>query len=198
MPTLTRGNPAQRTRNTVSPIGPDVKILNLLSCEERQCICIYFSRKCHSKCISHSILTFENYRQTWNIILRGFISNSAASRWRGHTITTLFLFAKSSSRRDVFTGTGQLREEKCGEGLPIIWMPWKNQRLKSLRGQLEAGIHTWKKDQSRSRRVSKWDLPRTIWSRSGDGKNNSAPRRPWPRERETVWRKEEQSRRRRD
>lgn len=196
MPTLNRGNPAQRTCNTVSPIGPDVKIPNLPSCEEHQCICIYFSRKCH---ISHSILTFENYRQTWNIIFTWFyLKFSSQSMKRTYTITTLFLFAKSSSRRHGFTGTGQLREEKCSEGLPTIWMPWKNQCLKSLRGQLEAGIHTWKKDQSRSRRVSKWDLPRRIWSRSGDGRNNSALRRPWPRELQTVWRKEEQSRRRCD
>ena len=40
----------------------------------------------------------------------------------------------------------------------------KNQALKSLRGQLETGIHTWKKpqDQSRTRGTSKWDLPRRI------------------------------------
>lgn len=86
---MTRGNPAQRTRNTVSPIGPDVKILNLPSCEERQCICIYFSRKCHSKCISHSILTFENYRQTWNIIFTWFylkFSSQSMKRTYNHNI----------------------------------------------------------------------------------------------------------------
>ena len=78
-PTLIRGNPALRTRNTVSlgfvkfcPVGPNVKILQLPSCGERQWMCIYFFRKCHGKCISHSILTFRNYRQTSNIIFTWF------------------------------------------------------------------------------------------------------------------------------
>ena len=105
------------------------------------------------------------------LFLRVFFRlNLAASRWSGHTITTLFLLAKYSTRRHGFTGMVQRRKERFGQRLPTIWMPWKNQALKSHRGQLETGIHTWKKpqDQSRTRGASKWDLPRRVWSWSGD------------------------------
>ena len=128
------------------------------------------------------------------LFLRGFILNSAASRWRGH-IQSQHYFCSRNPPPGAMASQVQDNWERRSvvKDCPQFECHGKNQCLKSLRGQLEAGIHTWKKDQSRSRRVSKWDLPRRIWSRSGDGRNNSALRRPWPWELQTVWQKEEQS-----